>query len=192
MNNEEVKLIEKSQQGDMKSFERLIRRYQDQAYRTAYGILGNAEDAKDATQEAFIKIYKSLSKFKLQSSFSTWMYRIIHNTCLDILRKRKRRRELPMETKNSSGTEGYEIPVEDAGEGPEALLDYAFLKEEVKRGISKLPEEYQGVVVLRDIEDLSYEEISEVLGISQGTVKSRLNRGRKQLRSYLSSLQQKH
>ncbi len=190
MNIKEAKLIKQSQQGDMKSFEKLVRLHQDQAYRTAFAMLGNTEDAKDATQEAFIKIYKSLNKFKHQSSFSTWMYRIVHNTCLDILRRRKRRREVPVETKNSAGTEGYEIPLEDTGDGPESLLDYEFLKEEVKKGIGELPEEYQGVIILRDIEGLSYSKVAEVMEISQGTVKSRLNRGRKMLRNYLNDLLQ--
>lgn len=190
MNIEEAKLIKESQQGNMNSFEQLILRYQDQAYRTAYGMLGNSEDAKDATQEAFIKIYKSLKNFKLQSNFSTWMYRIVHNTCLDMIRKRKRRQEIPMETKRKSNDEGYEIPLEDTADGPEELLDYQFVKGEVKRGILELPNEYQGVIILRDIEGLSYERIAKVLEISEGTVKSRLNRGRKQLRQRLTNLLQ--
>lgn len=186
MNIEEAKLIKESQQGDMKSFELLILRYQDQAYRTAYGMLGNPEDAKDATQEAFIKIYKSLKNFKLQSNFSTWMYRIVHNTCLDMIRKRKRRQEIPMETKNKSNNEGYEILLEDTTDGPEALLDYQFVKGEVKKCILELPIEYQGVIILRDIEGLPYDKIAKILEISEGTVKSRLNRGRKQLRQHLT------
>lgn len=190
MNIEEAKLIKESQLGDMKSFEKLILRYQDQAYRTAYGMLGNSEDAKDATQEAFIKIYKSLKSFKLQSNFSTWMYRIVYNTCLDMIRKRKRRQEIPIETKNKSSNEGYEIPLEDAADGPEALLEYQIVKEEVKNCILELPIEYQGVIILRDIEGLSYEKIAKVLEISEGTVKSRLNRGRKQLRQRLTTLLQ--
>ena len=95
-----------------------------------------------------------------------------------------------METKNSSESEGYEIPLKDTGDGPEELLEYQFVKGEVEKGILELPVEYQGVIVLRDIEGLSYEKIAEVLDISQGTVKSRLNRGRKQLRNNLSDLLQ--
>ncbi len=192
MNIEEAKLIKESQQGSIKSFEQLILRYQDQAYRTAYGMLGNPEDAKDATQESFIKIYKSLKNFKFQSNFSTWMYRIVHNTCLDIIRKQKRRKEIPMETKNNLNNNGYEIPLKDLSDGPEALLEYEFVKKEIKKCIVELPAEYQGVIILRDIENLSYEEIAKVLNISEGTVKSRLNRGRKQLRQRLTDLLKEH
>ncbi len=190
MNIEEAKLIKASQLGDLSSFEKLMLRYQDRAYRIAYGMLGNPEDAKDAAQESFIKIYKSLGGFKLQSNFSTWMYRIVHNTCLDIIRKQQRRQEIPIETKNPSNNEGYEIPLEDPKEGPEALLKYKMVKEEIKNEILKLPIEYQGVIILRDIEGLTYDEIASVLEISEGTVKSRLNRGRKQLRKSLAELLQ--
>lgn len=190
MNIEEAKLIKESQQGNMKSFEELILLYQDQAYRTAYGMLGNHEDAKDATQESFIKIYKSLKSFKYKSSFSTWMYRIVHNTCLDLIRKQKRRREIPIEINKDSNEEGYVIPIEDLSDGPEALLDYKVVKEELIKCIKELPIEYQGVIILRDIEGISYDQIAEILGISQGTVKSRINRGRIQLRNRLSNLLQ--
>ncbi len=188
MNVEETKLIEQSQLGNIESFEKLIIRYQDQAYRTAYRILGNPEDAKDATQESFIKIYRSLKGFKLQSNFSTWMYRIIHNTCLDMIRKRKRRQEIPIEIKEHQNKDDYKIPLEDPKDGPEALLDYHQLKEQVESEILKLPVEYRGVIILRDIEGLSYQEIAEALEISEGTVKSRLNRGRTQLRQHLAEL----
>ncbi len=184
--DEEV-LIKGAKNGDKECFRELVLLYQDQAYRIAYRMMGNQEDAKDATQESFIKIYRSLHTFKEESNFSTWMYRIVNNTCLDLLRKRKRRKEIPIEGTGGKDGEEYEIPIEDPGDGPEVLLQAKSLQEAMKIALWEISEEYRTAVILRDLEQFSYQEIAEIMKISQGTVKSRINRGRIQLREKLTA-----
>lgn len=182
MTENEKYLIEQSQKGDFESFEELIRDYQKLAFNIAYRMLGNMEDAADAAQDAMIKIYKSIGNFKGDSSFSTWLYKIVTNTCLDQLRKRKRDKafsvDRPIETEDGDIrkeiSDSYNIP-EDVVERKENIKDLA-------AAINALPEQHKTAIILRDIQGFSYEQIAEMLNCSQGTVKSRISRARSALR----------
>lgn len=172
---EERILIEKCINRDTHAFESLILKYESKIYNMCYYLLKNKEDALDASQEVCIKIYKSINKFKGDSKFSTWIYRITYNTCLDYIKKRKD--ELSYEDVISTDNN-----IESRTEG---IIEARELKFELKRCILKLNNDFKTVIVLRDIEGLSYQEIAEVLNIEVGTVKSRLNRAREAFKGEL-------
>lgn len=185
MSNNEQLLLVRSKAGDIAAFEMLIEAYQKKIFNLAYRIAGNYDDAGDLTQEALIRIFRSIANFKEQSSFSTWVYRITTNVCLDDIRKKKNRKVLSLDE---------EIHLED-GEmkrqimSDDPLPDEVAEKEELRRivnnSIDSLPEDQRLVIALRDIQGLSYEEIARVLDCPSGTVKSRINRARQALRNVL-------
>jgi len=172
-------LIRGSKEGDLDSFNKLVEIYQRQAYNLALRMLGNSEAAADATQDAFFSAWRNISSFR-GGKFKAWLLSITANVCRDQLRKLKRQpsvslEALPLEPENLPSTESVE--------------DYVLrreLGEEIQRGLDSLPREQRLAVILSDIQGLSYEEIAQAMGCSLGTVKSRLSRGRVQLRDYLS------
>ena len=168
-------LTEKLKKGDREAFEALISEYQQKIYALSFSLLGNHEDALDTVQEVFIKIYKNISSFNGDSALSTWIFRITKNACYDHLRK------------NKKFIEG-EIPENMADASP--LPDEVFQKKEVRRAVREalhsLPTKYKTVLLLREYEGLSYGEISKVLDISEGTVKSRISRAREYLLKEIS------
>lgn len=172
---EERRLIIGSMERDEEAFEKLILSYEGKIYNMCFYLLKNKEDAMDASQEVCIKIYKSIDKFKGESKFSTWIYRITYNTCIDFIKKRKN--ELSYDEVIDTDTH-RDDRIEDIIESKE-------LKYEIKRCIMKLSEDFRTIVIFRDIEGLSYQEIAEILNIEVGTVKSRLNRAREALRNEL-------
>ncbi|MCK9216763.1 MAG: sigma-70 family RNA polymerase sigma factor [Firmicutes bacterium] len=178
-------LIMKSKKGDIDAFEELIKNYEKKAYNIAYRIMNNEEDAKDMTQEALIKIYKSIKNFRQESTFSTWIYRIVTNVCLDELRKRKKSETIPLEinTEGEKGTMRFEIGADE--ETPEDLYEQVELRQVIFNMINSLKEDYRTVIILRDMQGFSYEEISIILGCSLGTIKSRINRARNALKDKL-------
>jgi RNA polymerase sigma-70 factor (ECF subfamily) len=178
-------LVKRSQEGDVAAFEQLIKHHQVIAYNIAFRVLGNQEDAQDATQEALIKVFKNITKFKAQSQFSTWLYRIVVNTCRDYARKN--RKVVTLSTDSQINTEEGQLQREfpDESMSPELLYEKKELSERIQLAISTLPEQNRTVVVLRDIQGLSYEVIASILDIPVGTVKSRINRGRDMLKQYL-------
>lgn len=189
MSENEAILLKKIKNGDVESFELLIADYQVYAYNVAYRMLGNEEDAKDMTQEALIKVYKSIHKFKENSNFSTWLYRIVMNTCKDELKKRKEViLSLDKEIETNDGRISREIG--DDRLNPSKIVERNEVSKMVQEAISALSDSNRMVIVLRDIQGLSYEEISQVIKEPIGTVKSRINRGRSQLKKLL--IEQKH
>lgn len=187
MNDIEKLLIKRSKSGDVEAFEQLIFDYQKKAYNIALRIMGNQEDAKDMCQEAFIRIFKSIEGFKEQSSFSTWMYRIITNVCLDEIRKKKKNETLSIDStfETQDGEMHFETPSED--DTPEEAYVRNEKKNIILKAINELSEEYKTTIVLRDIQGFSYEEIANILCCSIGTVKSRINRGRNILKDKLKT-----
>ena len=187
---EEAGIIKRAQNGSESDFEALILSCQGKAYSIAYRYLNNQEDSLDALQESFIKVYRSIGSFKGNSSFQTWVYRIVVNTCYDMLRKKKSRIQADSLYKND-GNDEYMIEVPDNDKGPE---DLAVEKEEnsfIFSCLEKLPLDHKEIIVLRDIEGFSYEEIADILSITMGTVKSRISRGRLALREiYLENQEQ--
>lgn len=184
LDKREKQLIEKAKMGDESSFEALISGCQIRAFNIAVRYLKNEEDALDALQESFIKIFRHLGKFKADSKFDTWVYRIVVNTCNDLLRKNSNQRITDSIFKLEEEKESIlEIP--DISGSPETAYDKKEQSEYLLSCLERLNHEQKEVIILRDIQGFSYEEISEILDCSIGTVKSRINRSRQKLREIL-------
>lgn len=178
-------LVRQTQAGDNRAFDELVRRYQDKVYRLSYKILRHEEDAAEALQDAFLSAYRGLKGFKVQSTFSTWLYRIATNASLMKYRKR-RSLHVSLEQSQSSDEDAETMQVPDWSTQPlDALLDTE-TREVMEEGIEKLPTELRTVFVLRDVEGLSNAEVAEVLELTVAAVKSRLHRARIALRDRLN------
>jgi RNA polymerase sigma-70 factor (ECF subfamily) len=177
-------LVERAKRGDVQAFEQLISQYEKKVYNLAYRLTGKHEDASDVAQEAFLRAYSSLPDFRGDSSFATWLFRIVNNACLDELRKRKRQRltSLDEPVAVEDGEMDRQLAIADSADGPEQALERVEIQRAVHESISALDEEYRIVVVLRHIHGYSYNEIADSLGINLGTVKSRLNRAKHALK----------
>ena len=181
---QEAMIVRKVLQGDVNAFEKLVTEYEKAVYAIAQRMTGNAEDAADMTQETFIKAYNSLSSFRGDSKFSVWLYRIANNVCLDFLRSRSRKPTVSLSTEDDDGEE-TQLDIADESQSPELLLESALTRDAVRRGLDSLPPDYRQILLLREIQGLSYEEIAAALGIESGTVKSRIFRARKRLCTFL-------
>jgi RNA polymerase sigma-70 factor, ECF subfamily len=179
---DEVTLIGAARTGDAQAFNRLVQAYQDMAYNVAYRILGQGEPAADATQDAFLSAYRALPSFR-GGSFKAWLLRIVTNACYDQLRLRKRRPQTSLE--DLAEDSDYAPSLMDHGELPEEAVLRQELAQAIETGIGKLPLEQRVVLVLSDIQGLSYDEIAVATGATLGTVKSRLSRGRARLRDFV-------
>lgn len=178
-------LIERCKHGDREAFTKIMEKYQNIMFGMAYNILSDYQDAEDAVQETFIKAYKSISSFKGQSAFTTWLYVICRNACNDILRKRQKHSNVTsVDLEDSEDSSIREIKSDEPT--PEECMEMSETQALVRDGINALKPEYKEVIVLSDMQELSYEEISAILKIPVGTVKSRLNRARSALRKNLS------
>ena len=181
---QENRIIDRVLAGDAEAFEALVSAYEKPAYRLALRMLGQQEDAEDVTQEAFLKAYRSLPSFRQDSRFSLWLMRIVSHLCLDLLRRRKRRPAQSLSQENGDGEE-TELDIPDESFSPEALLQRKLTREAVQRGLDNLPDEARQILLLRELQGLSYEEIGSVLALEPGTVKSRIFRARKRLCAFL-------
>lgn len=183
--NLEKILTKKAKQGDTTAFEKLIISHERNVYNIAYRMFNNEEDAKDISQEVFMKVYKNLNKFDENSKFSTWLHRITVNTCIDELRKRKGKETNSIDESMSVDEGNIKKQYADTTSSPEQIL---IAKEDInnlKKFIYSLSENHKTLIILRDIQGLSYSEIAEITNNSLGTVKSRLARARIQLRNIL-------
>ena len=179
---DEQALIASARKGDARAFNQLILLYQTMVYNLAYRILSDPDAAADATQDAFLSAFKAMRKFR-GGSFKAWLLRIVTNACYDQLRSKQRRPttsldDLPVETDHTT----Y---LRDPAKLPDELVERQELNRVIQEGILALPVEQRLVLVLSDVQGLPYQEIAQVTGISLGTVKSRLSRGRAKLRDYL-------
>ncbi len=181
----EETLIIRCRRGDLDAFEELIGRYERNVFNIVYRFAGNYEEAKDWSQEAFVRIYKSLKKFRGKSSFHTWLYRVVTNLCLDQLRKKSKLQlqSLDDPMKSEEGELKRDIP--DNKGNPQEIVERKELDEYIQEALEELSEEHRTVIILRDIQGLSYNEIAEVINCSLGTVKSRISRARETLREKL-------
>ncbi len=170
--------------GDVNAFEELVSAYEKTVYNLALRITGNAQDAEDMAQEAFLKAYHSLPHFRGDSKFSVWLYRIVSNVCLDFLRKQNRRPATSLSREDADGEE-VEMDVPDESQSPQLLLERKLTREALQRGLQALPQDQRQILLLREIQGLSYEEIGQVLDLEPGTVKSRIFRARKRLCAFL-------
>ncbi|HTL70214.1 MAG TPA: RNA polymerase sigma factor [Candidatus Eisenbacteria bacterium] len=172
--NNETDLLARAREGDIDAFSRLVELYQERAIRTAYAILGDMEDARDQAQEAFVKAYRSLSDFKVQSRFYTWFYRILLNTCKDHLRKKKVRGFVRLWTGRTDEDEA-ELPdaPDDAPDAAETLMGRE-LSAEIQKALESLPLQQRTAFALRYYEGLSVLETAESMDLSEGAVKAHL------------------
>lgn len=173
----------KAADGDENAFEALVRKYERLVSTSVYSIAGNAEDVLDISQEVFLKVYKSLGTFKGDSEFSTWLYRIAKNTALDFVRKRKQNTV----SIDSSGeeSEGFDLPDESVSTSPEKKALQNEKIQLLRDAIGKLSDEHREIIILRELNDYSYEAIAKALDIEVGTVKSRIHRAKDALRKIL-------
>ena len=181
---QEAAIVRKVLGGDANAFETLVLEYEKNVYNIALRMTGNSEDAADMTQEAFIKAYNSLQAFRGDSKFSVWLYRIVSNVCLDFLRSKNRRPTVSLSVEDDDG-EDTQLDVADESQSPELLLDRKLTRESVRRGLDSLPPDYRQILLLREIQGLSYDEIAQALSLEVGTVKSRIFRARKRLCTFL-------
>ena len=181
---EELEIILRVRAGDTDAFEALVLEHQNKVYSLALRMVGNEEDARDMAQEAFIRAFNSLASFRGESKFSVWLYRLTSNICIDCLRGRATRRTVSLSWEDEDGEEG-ELEIPDERFSPEARLERTELRESVRRGLDSLSPEYREILLLREINGLSYDEISRALNLEEGTVKSRIFRARKKLSEFL-------
>ena len=187
MNNlSENEIIRKVLGGDANAFEELVLRHEKTVYNIALRMTGSEDDAADMTQETFIKAYNNLSSFKSDSKFSTWIYRITTNVCLDFLRAKSRRPQVSLtvaDADDDSFEQQLEIP--DPADDPEQQLMKKLSMQSLNDGLRRLPDKQRQILVMRELGGLSYAEIGKALSLEEGTVKSRIFRARKNLCAFL-------
>lgn len=180
MELDERKLVERASGGDPAAFNRLMEMHERRMYAVALRMCGNREDAQDCLQESMLRVYRAIGSFKGQSAFSTWVYRITMNTCLDELRRKKNKQSTSLDSLVDTGWSPR-----DESMGPEKQAIAHEMQNSLHTAIRDLPEDMRSAVVLRDIHGLSYDEIAQMLEINVGTIKSRISRGREKLREKL-------
>ena len=176
----EQKWVAAAREGDQGAFEELVRLYEKRVLALTLRMCKNPEDAAEAAQEAFFAAWQGLGSFRGDSSFSTWLYRLASNACVDLLRREGRRPAAA-----SLDDEELNLDIPSSLPSPQEEAERRELAEQVTAGLQALPPEYRAVLVLREIQQLRYDEIGEALDLDVGTVKSRISRGRKKLRSFL-------
>jgi len=182
---EERALIDRVLSGDTNAFEALVLEHQTVVYNLALRMTANPADAEDCAQEAFVKAYRSLSTFRGDASFSSWLYRLTTNVCLDLLRSRKRRGEVSLTA--DDGEEDAELDIPDPADSPERAAERRETRQTVREALEKLPPDFRAVLLLRELGGLSYEEIGEQMQLEVGTVKSRIFRARRKLAVILAN-----
>lgn len=178
----EQELVQQAMRGSDAAFERLVRLHEKKIYALCLRICGSAEDAQDAAQDAFVAAWRGLGSFRGEAAFSTWLYRLASNACVDILR-RKKREALPLSLVDPDAA----IEIRDETAAPERILERKETAALVGKALAALPEGYRAVLVLRELHQLSYTEIAEAMQLELGTVKSRISRGRLLMRNYLAA-----
>ena len=181
----EQELVERAKKGDETAFEVLVTDNEKRIYNLCRRLTGNPEDAAELTQEAFLNAWRGLSRFQGESSFSTWLYRLASNACIDFLRKEKRRQNLSMTVSLDDEEEARQVELPDERYAPEGELERAEARRAVAEGLEKLTAEHRQVLVMREINGMSYAEIGAALELEEGTVKSRIARARLALRKIL-------
>jgi RNA polymerase sigma factor (sigma-70 family) len=186
MADEERRLIEVAQRGDVESFNELVRLFEGRVYTLCYRMLGDAESAADAAQDAFLAAFRNLRSFR-GGSFRSWMLRIATNTCYDMLRVRKRRPSVSLDIDADDESDSSPLQIADTAESPDDFAQRRELAAAIQQGLTELPDEQRIVLILSDIQGLAYEEIAQITNSNLGTVKSRLSRGRARLRDVLKA-----
>ncbi len=181
-------LIERFQGGDVYAFDLIVKRYKEQLLNFVYRFVGNQEEAEDIVQETFLRVYRKRHAYKRIAKFSTWIYTIAGNLSRTELRRRKRRKLFSV---TDMGFEDRDYEISDEEYNPESEVDGVMQEEIIHKEINNLSPKFREVIILRDVQELSYEEISKIIKVPIGTVKSRVNRGRLKLQSQLKYLMKK-
>lgn len=185
MNDEE--LMAQFQAGTVAAYDILVDRYKDQLTNYIYRFVGDWEECEDLLQETFLRVYRNRHSYRPVAKFSTWLYTIAGNLARSEYRKRKRRNVYSIQSVNRDNEE-YEIDIPDESFSPDEAAEGAIQDKYIQEALMEIPEEFREVVVLRDIQQLSYDEIAQVTGLPMGTVKSRINRGRTKLQALLKDV----
>jgi RNA polymerase sigma-70 factor (ECF subfamily) len=183
---EDQKLVKRAQGGDLEAYDELIRRYQERIYATIYHMTANHEDANDLAQETFIKAYQALNSFKGDSSFFTWVYRIAVNKTINFLKQRKNKTHMSLNDLDFNAEHDPDLVALVSDKTPRRDVNLIELQEKLNGAMQKLSEIHRLVVTLHDVQGLSHEDISKIMGCNTGTVRSRLFYARQQLQAYLS------
>lgn len=181
------KRIKEVLKGDQNAFAEIVELYQDKLYRVCFRMLGNKHEAEDIAQEAFVRAFVNIHTFDTNRKFSTWLYRIGTNLCIDRIRKKKPDYYLDAEVAGTQGLNMYS-QIASTEELPEEEVLKMEMQDRVQYEISRLPDKYRAVIVLKYMEDLPLQEISDILDMPLGTVKTRIHRGREALRKQLSNM----
>ncbi|MNI40700.1 ECF RNA polymerase sigma factor SigW [compost metagenome] len=182
----ESRLAQLARNGDRNAFAELVDLYKNKIFHLAYRMLSNSHEAEDAVQETFLRVYTNLHKYDENQKFSTWIFRIATNLCIDRLRKRKNTYSLDAEMSDGEGNDHYSLLPADE-DTPEKQVIVSETQELIRAAIDTLPEKYKSVVILRYLQDLSLQEISDILDMPVTTIKTRVHRGREYLRKKIES-----
>lgn len=185
----DAELVRRFKQGDAQAFASIVERYQDRVFTLAFRWLGDRAVAEEVAQDVFLALYRSLDSFRGDAKLSTWIYRVVVNHCKNKRLYRSRRKEdrhEPLEGTRAPGDDGPERQLPADQPDADAATYTGEAEALVQQALLKLDEEQRAIIVMRDLQDLSYEEIADLLGLQRGTVKSRLHRARAQLAAILS------
>jgi len=182
----EKTLVDKSIRGDIEAFETLIRSHQKKVYNIALRMTKNPDDAQELAQDTFVRAFTAIKKFRGDSSFSTWLYRIAMNVCTDFLRKKSKVVMVSMEQSATGNENDQSIQLAEDAPGPDEMSEKRQLKDLVRQAMDSLTAEHRQVLILRDLMDLTYKDIANTLNLSEGTIKSRINRAREGLKQVIS------
>lgn len=186
---DENRLVARAKQGDLGAFDLLVVRFQKRFYNLAYRMLSHADDALEVTQDAFYQMYRNLHRFEEKARFSTWGTRIVINLCLNLRKKRKRRNVAGQISLDDTGPDENQRPlsevIPDEAQSPEERLHRSEVSHAIEEGLALLSDIHREIVILRDIQGQSYQEIAEALNLNEGTVKSRLARARIALKEHI-------
>ncbi len=182
----DLKLIKKCKRGEESAFSLLLDRYRTAIYNRCYRMVRNQEDARDLAQEVFIKVFSLLDRYDESYAFSSWLFRIATNHCIDYLR-RNRLRFISLDVAGGPDGDEFELPLPDTGPTPDTVLQRKEALERLEEVIGDLPPHYRVITLLRHDQQLSYEEIAEVLSLPLGTVKARIHRARNQIQAMLKA-----
>ncbi len=180
-------LMQQFQAGSVEAFDLLVSRYKDPLTNYLYRFLGDARESEDLLQETFMRVFRNRHSYRRIARFSTWLYTIAGNLARSEYRKRRRRKVQSIQSINRDSEE-YEIEIPDDTFRPDADANGTISDEYVMDALREIPDDFREVVILRDVQQLSYEEIAEITGLPMGTVKSRINRGRTKLQALLKSV----
>lgn len=178
-------LVIRAKAGDSEAFGRLLEENQDRVYSLALRMVNNPEDAADLTQEAFLSAWRGLESFHGEAAFSTWLYRLTSNLCIDFLRREKRKRAAGPVFYLDDTEEEVPLELPDYGAEPHRKLEQTEVRQQIAQGMAALSPEHRQILSLREISGLSYQEIADILAVEEGTVKSRIARARTALRKKL-------